>query len=88
MPTPESAEAFGRLVATRTRLNEVTKLLNECHARLSLDGQAGRQRYAELQSDWETAFAAFQKATDDFSATVKEIPRAVIAHQHELQSSN
>jgi hypothetical protein len=74
MPTRESSEAFARLTASRTRLTEVTKLLNEAHARLPFDGQLGRQRHAELQAEWDVAFREFEAATDAFSAIVKQIP--------------
>ena len=74
MPTPESAEAFARLVASRAHLTEVTKLLNDCYARLPLDGQAGRQRHIELQAEWDVVFREFEAATDAFSAIVKQIP--------------
>jgi uncharacterized protein YukE len=80
VPTPESAEAFTRSAAACARLNEVTKLLNESHAGLSTEGQAGRQRYAELQAQWDEAFRAFEKATDDLSATVKKLHEDVEAH--------
>ena len=73
MPTHESADAFAKLAAARARLNEVTKLINECHASLSSDGQAGRQRYADLQAEWHEAFQAFAAATEAFSATVKKL---------------
>jgi len=74
MPTPESAEAFARLATARARLTEVTKLLNESHAALLSDGQAGRQRHADLLTQWHEAFRAFQAATEAFSATVKKLP--------------
>jgi hypothetical protein len=75
MPTPESAEAFAKLVATRTRLTEVTKLLNECHE------VGSRQRYDQLQAEWDSAYKEFQTATDAFSATVKKLPEMVISHR-------
>lgn len=31
VPTPETADAFAKLVEARARLNEVTKQLNEAH---------------------------------------------------------
>jgi hypothetical protein len=75
MPTPESAEAFAELDAARTRLNDVTKQLNEAHARLANGGQAARLLHASLQKEWDEAFRAFTKATDDFSAIVHEMHR-------------
>ena len=81
MPTRESAEAFARLVAARAHLTEVTRLLNEAHAGLQLDGITGRQRYADLQAEWEAAFNAFEKATEEFSATVKKLHQDVEAHR-------
>ena len=74
MPTPESTDSFARLVAARARLTEVTRILNESHTALLSDGQAGRQRYAELQGEWEEAFRSFLAATEVFSATVKTLP--------------
>ena len=73
MPTPESAEGFARLVAARSNLTEVTRLLNESHAHSQSGGQAGRQRHAVLQEEWEQAFRAFERATDEFSAIVKKL---------------
>jgi len=51
VPTPESAEAFAKLVATRTRLTEITKELNEASAEMHASKE-GRERYAELQKEW------------------------------------
>ena len=79
MPTPDSAAAFAKLAAARARLTEVTKLLNESHAGLMVDGNAGRQRHAELQDEWEAAFSAFETATDEFAATVKKLHQDVKA---------
>ena len=73
MPTTESADAFAKLIAARTRLNDVTKQLNDTHARLATGGQAARLHHASLQKDWDEAFRAFEAATDEFSATVKHL---------------
>ena len=81
MPTQESAEAFARLVAARAHLTEITKLLNEAHSGLQLEGNTGRQRYAELQAEWEAAFSAFEKATDELAATLKKLHHDVEAHR-------
>ena len=82
MPTPESQEAFARLVATRTRLTEVTKLLNECHeAHFTTFGHGSRQRYDQLQAEWDRAYEEFQAATDAFSATVEKLPEMVMARR-------
>ena len=75
VPTPESAAAFARLVATRARLTEITKLLNEAHAGLQSDGEAGRKTHFQLQAEWEAAFIEFETATEEFAATVHRIPR-------------
>ena len=69
VPTPESAEAFAKLVATRTRLTEITKELNEASAEMHASKE-GRERYAELQKEWEEAFQQFEMATDEFSTAV------------------
>ena len=81
MPTPESAEAFARLVAARSHLNDVTRLLNKCHSRFLSEGQRARERYAELQIEWDEAFMAFEKATDEFAAAVKRLHQEVEAHR-------
>ena len=77
MPTRESAEAFAKLTAARSRLNHVTHLLNECHASFLKQGQAARERYAELQTLWDEAFSSFQRATDEFASTVEKLQRVV-----------
>ena len=81
VPTPESAEAFARLTQARARLNEVTKRLNECHAGFLREGQAARERYAEIQIEWDEAFNAFEKATEQFAATVKKLQQDVETHR-------
>ena len=81
MPTPESAGAFAKLVAARTRLAEVTKLINECHARLSTDGLAERQRYEQLQTEWDEAFKDFQDATGEFTVTMNRLREDVDAQR-------
>ena len=82
MPTPESAEVFYRLVAARTRLSEASKALNDCHANLaSLPLQSARERYHQLQDEWKEAFQAYEKATDEFSATVKRLHQDVEEHR-------
>jgi len=63
VPTPESAEAFAKLVAARTRLTEITKELNEASVQMHATNE-GRQRYAQLQQEWEQAFKDFETATD------------------------
>ena len=81
VPTPESAEAFTRVASARDRLTDITKRLNECHARFLRDGQAARERYAELQTEWDEAFIAFEKATEELAATVKKLHQDVEAHR-------
>jgi uncharacterized protein YukE len=81
MPTPESAAAFAKLVSARTKLNEITKQLNDAHAEISAGGQGARQRYAELQTEWDKAFRAFELATEEFAATVKHLHDDVEAHR-------
>ena len=61
MPTPEIAEAFARVTATRSRLAEITK---------NISGSGAAQ--VQLQSEWEEAFLAFVDATQVFSAVVKK----------------
>jgi len=73
MPTPECAKAFAKHVAARTHLNEVTRLLNESHERGS------RQRYDQLQAEWDMAYKEFQAATAAVSVTVKKLPEIVVA---------
>ena len=81
VPTPESSEAFDKLALARTRLTEITKRLNECHSRFFRDGQAAREQYADLQIEWDEAFSAFEKATEEFSATVKKLHQEVEANR-------
>ena len=73
MPTPEGERAFAQLVAARARLNDITKQLNDAHARLATGGQTARLHHESLQCEWDEAFRAFEAATDEFSATVKHL---------------
>jgi curved DNA-binding protein CbpA len=70
MPTPESAEAFKKLVEARDRLTEVTQRLNKAYS--GTDGVTGT-RYRDLQAEWDTAFREFEAATLAFSMTVKQL---------------
>lgn len=81
MPTTETAEAFVKLVAARTRLTEITKQLNEAHAELSSGGVEARIRHDQFQAEWEEAFRDFEVATDEFSATVKNLHAEVEARK-------
>ena len=74
MPTPESAEAFAKLVAARVRLTEITKLVNEWHSPVLTD-LASKTRYYELHVAWDKAHQEFQAATEEFSSKVKAIRR-------------
>ena len=78
MPTPESAEAFAKLVETRNRLTEVTKLLNQAYS--GTDGVNG-MRYRDLQVEWDRAFREFEAATNAFSTTVKQLREGLLARQ-------
>ena len=73
MPTPESADAFAKLVAARTQLTDITKELNQSEADILSGGRATRDRHAQLQAKWEEAFLAFESASDEFSVAVKHI---------------
>ena len=66
MPTPEIAEALAKVNATRSRLLEITKKLQDSE----FDNTAAG--YVQLQNDWDEAFRAFVAAAAAFSATVKE----------------
>jgi hypothetical protein len=81
MPTPESADAFAKLVAARARLTEITKLLNESHERGSVQG------YERLQAEWDTAYKEFQAATDVFSAAVERLPE-ILAHRRPMPQNS
>jgi hypothetical protein len=72
VPTPESGEAFAKLVAARTRLTEITKELNRASAQMHVSNE-GRQLYAQLQQEWEDAFQQFETATDEFSAVAHRV---------------
>jgi hypothetical protein len=45
------------------------------------EGQAARERYAEIQIEWDEAFNAFEKATEQFAARVKKLQQDVEAHR-------
>ena len=79
VPTPESAEAFSKLVEAREKLTEVTKLLNEAHAAPA--SHENRQRYLDLQNAWDEAHKKFEAATDEFSALVRKLPEIVLTHR-------
>lgn len=70
MPTPETQDAQAKLVAARTRLTKITKLLNEAHVNRHANTE-GRQRYARLQSMWDDAMKQFETATSGFTAAVR-----------------
>lgn len=69
VPTPETADAFAKLVEARARLNEVTKQLNEAHISMHSSTDA-RQRYLDLQEAWKLAFKEFETATAELAAAV------------------
>ena len=71
MPTPESAAAFAIVVEKRARLNEVSKQLHDAMA--DRDSVAGNTRYKELQVEWEAALSEMEKATEEFSAVIKQL---------------
>jgi hypothetical protein len=73
VPTPESADAFAKLLGARTRLTKITKELNQSEADILSGGRAARDRHAQLQAKWEEAFLAFELAADEFSVAVKHI---------------
>jgi|SRR5688572_25907412 len=79
VPTPESAEAFAKLVEAREKLTEVTRQLNEAHAKGLIP--ENRQRYLDLQKEWDEAFKRFETATDEFSALVRKLPEMVVTHR-------
>lgn len=79
VPTPESAEAFAKLVEAREKLTEVTRQLNEAHAKGLIP--ENRQRYLDLQKEWDEAFKRFETATDEFSALVRKLPAMVVTHR-------
>ena len=74
MPTANNAEAFAKLVAARTRLNEITRQLNEANANLSVRGIEANRRYAELQKEWDAAYRDFVLATERLSDVAKSLP--------------
>jgi len=74
MPTPESAAAFEKLVATRNRLLMITKQLNEAGDSATSRGfMSDAARYRDLQEKWNEAFSEFEAATREFNATVKTL---------------
>jgi len=84
MPTPESERAFAKLVRTRSRLNEISKLLNEAIDSGKLSGQPQRR---ELEQQWDLAFHEFEAATNEFYATVRQFHDQVEARGTNRRSS-
>jgi hypothetical protein len=80
MPTPESAEAFSRLVTARNRLSEITKQLNEIHAAPS-QSKADVERYRQLQAEWDQAYREFEAASQAFTAGLKPFKEMMDEHQ-------
>lgn len=78
MPTTESAEAFSRLAAARTRLTRLSKLLDRAHSR-RYDNRAARERYTRTQQQWEEAFRVFTVASEEFHENVKRVQADVEA---------
>jgi hypothetical protein len=74
MPTPESAAAFEKLVAARERLLEITSLLNEAHTQIN-KGRAERQRFLDLQEQWDALHKAYKMATEDFMGVIDHMKR-------------
>jgi hypothetical protein len=70
MPTPDSAEAFSRLIAARNRLSDITKQLNKLHSIPSLS-KADAARYKHLKAEWDEAFHEFEAASQAFTAGLK-----------------
>lgn len=79
VPTPETAEAFAKLVEAREKLTEVTRQLNEAHAAPA--SHENRQRYLDLQKAWDEAHKKFEMATDEFSALVRKLPEILVTHR-------
>ena len=79
VPTPESAAAFARLVATRERLMAVTRLLNDAQSQTQTGNtptegvRAQAARHKQLQAEWDAAYAAFDEATQEFSKVVMSL---------------
>ena len=74
MPTPESSEAFEKLVEARNRLTEITRRLNQASGETGAEGfKVDTVRYRALQSEWDTAFRQFEAATQNFNASVKHL---------------
>jgi hypothetical protein len=78
MNTPGSAAAFAKLVDARERLTEVTRLLNT-HSECEINNdpregfRAHKARYLQLQTEWEAAYAEFERATQEFNDLVKSL---------------
>lgn len=85
MSPAENSAAFERLVATRARLNEITRLLNALRAHKDAKALA---RYRQLQEQWDTAFSAFETATREFSAAVSQMQEDVENHRPKLPSED
>ena len=89
MPTPESAEAFAKLVAARDRLTEITRRLNQAHPAegVSAEGfRADGARYRDLQVEWDAAFREFEAATAAFTSLVKHMREDLDSRQQKSPS--
>ena len=83
VPTPHSAAAFAKLTATRNRLNNVSRQLDE----LKQGDRAFTARYYELQTEWDAAFLEFEAATREFSAAVEQLHGEVEARNKTEQTT-
>ena len=87
MGTPESAEASAKLAAARERFAAISKELTDANARMYVSGEA-RQRYEELQKEWEEAFHEFQEATGEYSVIVKKLHENAESNRSEPARGN
>jgi uncharacterized protein YukE len=77
MPIVASAAAFDRLVAARSHLNEIEKLINDIEPDKDRQSMA---RYRQLQTEWDTAFSELETATQEFSTAVSEARKDLENH--------
>jgi len=75
MPTPQSAATFAKLLAARTRLNQITVRLQEHLSR----GESLTPAYRALQYAWDDALAELDTASEEYSKAVKDFHDQVTA---------
>ena len=85
MPTSDTAAIFDKLQKTHARVREISRQLTNTFKAITSTGAHSEQRvtaerrYAELQTEWDMAFRAYETATNQFSVAVNKLSAAVKA---------